>query len=122
MTFPMKYNLCVWPLKNREWVGYALAAFLMAADGVMLWARWKRIGERCGEMVVDTSTDKTTMESIVEAQHSLKNLQELVKKANITILKLWSVMVSRAPKVLATACTSFSLLHSSDIIWSRLFE
>ncbi|OAY82308.1 hypothetical protein ACMD2_06244 [Ananas comosus] len=82
----------------KEWVGYALAAFLMAGDGVMLWARWKRIGERCGEMVVDTSTDKTTMESIVEAQHGLKNLQELVKKANITILKLWSVMVSRAPK------------------------
>ncbi|KAG1333930.1 hypothetical protein COCNU_03G000490 [Cocos nucifera] len=90
----------------KEWVGYAIAVFLMCGVGMMLWARRKRMGEKCNEVVVSTSSDKTTMESIVAAQHSLKNLHELIKTVNITILKIWSIIVSKAPK------------HANLVMWA----
>lgn len=65
----------------------------------MVWARQRKIADASGEVVVSTASDKTTMESIVAAQHSLKNVHELVKIINITILKIESILVSRAPKV-----------------------
>ncbi|XP_072978800.1 uncharacterized protein [Typha angustifolia] len=82
----------------KEGVGHALAAFLMTGVGIMLWARWRKMGNKWSEVVIDTSSDKTTMENIVTAQHSLKYLNSLVKTVNVTILKLWAIMVSRAPK------------------------
>ena len=68
--------------------------------GMMLWARRRKVGEDSEEVVVSTTSDKTTMESKVAAQHGLNNLHELVKTTNITILKIQSILVSRAPKVL----------------------
>ncbi|KAJ8492566.1 hypothetical protein OPV22_014287 [Ensete ventricosum] len=82
----------------REWVGFAIAVVLMLVVGTMLWARRNRIGERHKEIVVSTTSDKTTMESIVAAQHSLKNLHEIVKTTNITILRIWSILIGKSPK------------------------
>lgn len=82
-----------------EWIGYALAAFLILAVGVMVWTRQRKISEICSEVIIDTSSDKTTMESIVEAQHSLKKVHEHIKTANVVILRLWSIVLARSPKV-----------------------
>lgn len=71
----------------------------MLVVGTMLWARRNRIGERHKEIVVSTSSDKTTMESIVAAQHGLKNLHEIVKTTNIAILRIWSILIGKSPKV-----------------------
>ncbi|KAK1295906.1 hypothetical protein QJS10_CPB15g02154 [Acorus calamus] len=56
------------------------------------------MAEKCKEIVVSTSSEQTTMESIVSAQHGLNNFHAAVQKANIAILKIWSIVVSRAPK------------------------
>ncbi|XP_052199501.1 uncharacterized protein LOC127806321 [Diospyros lotus] len=82
----------------KEWVGKALAACLLWVVGKMLWARKERIGEKCNKVVVCTATDQTTMESIVSAQYGLNTVHALVQWTNISILKIWSIFVSRAPK------------------------
>uniref|UniRef100_A0ACD5TUU6 Uncharacterized protein n=1 Tax=Avena sativa TaxID=4498 RepID=A0ACD5TUU6_AVESA len=82
----------------NEWVGYALAASLILAVSGMFWARQRKIGEICSEVIIDTSSDKTTMESIVEAQHNMKKVHEYIKTANVMILRLWSIVLARSPK------------------------
>ncbi|KAK1297297.1 hypothetical protein QJS10_CPB15g02142 [Acorus calamus] len=82
----------------KEWIGYALATFLLLGVIEMLRARHKKMAEKCNEIVVSTSSEQTTMESIVSAQHGLNNFHAAVQKANIAILKIWSIVVSRAPK------------------------
>ncbi|XP_077245236.1 argH (DUF639) [Tasmannia lanceolata] len=82
----------------KEWIGYAIAASLLWCVGKMIWARYKRVGEKYNEIVVCTCSDQTTIESIVNAQHGLKNFQEMLQTANITILKIRSILESRAPK------------------------
>ncbi|KAM0890090.1 hypothetical protein ACQ4PT_027277 [Festuca glaucescens] len=89
----------------NEWVGYALAAALILAVSAMFWARQRKVGEICSEVIIDTSSDKTTMESIVEAQHNMKKVHEYVKTANIVILRLWSIVLARSPK------------HTETVIW-----
>ncbi|KAE8780267.1 hypothetical protein D1007_46665 [Hordeum vulgare] len=89
----------------NEWVGYALAAFLILVVGAMVWARQRKIGEICSEVIIDKSSDKTTIESIVEAQHSMKKVHEYVKTANVVILRLWSIVLARSPK------------HTETMIW-----
>ena len=76
-----------------------LAASLMLAVGMMVWARQRKIGKICSEVIIDTSSDKTTMESIVEAQQNLKKAHEYIKTANIIILRLWAIALARSPKV-----------------------
>ncbi|WVZ55528.1 hypothetical protein U9M48_006175 [Paspalum notatum var. saurae] len=82
----------------NEWFSYVLAASLVLAVGVMVWSRQRKIGKICSEVIIDTSSDKTTMESIVEAQQSLKKLHEYIKTANVVILRLWSIALARSPK------------------------
>ena len=94
-----KYNVQVPSLYCSEWVGYALAASLILAVGAMVWAKQRKLGEICSEVIIDKSLDKTTMESIVEAQHSMKKVHEYVKTANVVILRLWSIILARSPKV-----------------------
>ncbi|XP_047083257.1 uncharacterized protein LOC124694303 [Lolium rigidum] len=89
----------------NEWVGYALATALILAVSAMFWARQRKIGEICSEVIIDTSSDKTTMESIVEAQHNMKKVHEYVKTANVVILRLWSIVLARSPK------------HTETVIW-----
>ncbi|WOL20655.1 hypothetical protein Cni_G29460 [Canna indica] len=81
----------------REWVGYAIAMMLIFVVGMMLWAKQNRIGERYKEIVANTS-EKTTVESIVSAQHKLNTLHDLVNATNATILRIWSLLIGKAPK------------------------
>lgn len=85
---------------TREWIGYAIAMVLMLTVGMMFWARRNRIGERCKEIVLHSSSDKATMDIIVSAQQSMNKLHALVKTMNITILRIWSLLIGKAPKVL----------------------
>ncbi|KAJ8771717.1 hypothetical protein K2173_026894 [Erythroxylum novogranatense] len=83
----------------KEWVGKATAACLLWAVSKMLRARQGRMSEECNEIVVRTRPEqKTTVESIVSAQFGLITVHEMIQIANITILKIWSVMCSRARK------------------------
>ncbi|KAG9452074.1 hypothetical protein H6P81_004978 [Aristolochia fimbriata] len=82
----------------KEWVGYTIAACLLSIVAVMLWARYHSIGDKYTQIKIDTSSDKTTMESIVDAQHGLKSFHSLVRTTNITILKIRSLLLSKAPK------------------------
>ena len=83
----------------REWFGKAVAALLFWVVLVMLQARKKKIQEKCDEIVVCTASDQTTMESIVSAQQSLQNVHEIVQAANIAVLKIWSIFISKTRKV-----------------------
>ncbi|XP_074580392.1 uncharacterized protein LOC141836766 [Curcuma longa] len=89
----------------KEMVGFAIALIALLIVAAILWARVNGIGERCREMVVNTTSDQTMMESIVAAQHSLNNLHELVKKTNITILRIFSIIIGKAPK------------QANDVMW-----
>ncbi|KAL5547221.1 hypothetical protein UlMin_006908 [Ulmus minor] len=82
----------------KEWVGKGISFFLLWLVGKMLWARKNRINEKCNEIVVSRASDQSTMESIVSAQHGLQSVYELVQIANISLLKLWSIFISKAPK------------------------
>ncbi|XP_068636255.1 uncharacterized protein [Aristolochia californica] len=82
----------------KEWIGYTIAAFLLSIVAMMLWARYRGLSDKCTQVKIDTSSDKTTMESIVDAQHGLKSFHSLVRTTNITILKIQSLLMSKAPK------------------------
>ncbi|KAK2982110.1 hypothetical protein RJ640_023392 [Escallonia rubra] len=81
----------------KEWVGKAIATFLLWLISKMVWARRQRIGKRT-KIIVCTASDQTTVESLVSAQHGLKTVQYIMQLANITILKIWSILLSRSPK------------------------
>lgn len=82
-----------------EWVGKAIAALLLGIVATMIWARRRRIPDKVDRIVIYTGSDQTTMESIVSAQLGLRSVYDLIKTMNVTILKIWSVLVSKAPKV-----------------------
>ncbi|XP_059316945.1 uncharacterized protein LOC132067667 isoform X1 [Lycium ferocissimum] len=82
----------------NEWVGKAIAALLLGIVGTMIWARRRRIPDKVHRIVVYTGSDQTTMESIVSAQQGLRSVYDLIQTMNIIILKIWSVLVSKAPK------------------------
>ncbi|GMP98339.1 hypothetical protein CsSME_00046270 [Camellia sinensis var. sinensis] len=82
----------------KEWVGKALAVCLLWMVAKMVQARLQGIRNKYNKIVLSTASDKTTMESIVSAQHGLKTAQDIVQMANISILKIWSILVSKAPK------------------------
>lgn len=72
---------------------------MISLVGMMIRARRERISNNRQEIVVSTSSDKTTVESIVAAQHSLRSVHDMVKNMNITLLKIRAILESRAPKV-----------------------
>ena len=59
-----------------------------------------RIRDEKIEIAVAPSTGQSAVESLVSAQHGYINFQDMVTKINIFILKSWSIVVSKAPKVL----------------------
>lgn len=77
----------------------AIAAFLVWVVAKMIRARQERIDEKCNELVVYTASELTTVENIVSAQHGVRTVHEMVKKANVSVLKLWSIFISKARKV-----------------------
>ncbi|XP_073128220.1 uncharacterized protein [Henckelia pumila] len=82
----------------KEWVGKAISAFLLCVVAKMVWARCWGIPAKQDKIVIRTGSDQTTMESIVSAQHGLRSLHEMMQQVNITLLKIWSLLVSRTPK------------------------
>ncbi|KAJ0013433.1 hypothetical protein Pint_20032 [Pistacia integerrima] len=82
----------------KEWFGKAMAACLLYVVSKMIRARRERLPEKCNEIVVCTASDQTTMDSIVSAQYGFLTVQEMLQAANITILKIWSILVSKARK------------------------
>ncbi|XP_020591575.1 uncharacterized protein LOC110032324 isoform X2 [Phalaenopsis equestris] len=94
----------------KEWFGPALAALLLFAVGMMLWVRHKRLGELPIEVVISPPSEKSTLESIVSAQHSLNNFDAMVKTTNITILKIKSIFVSKTPKHSNMAMSGLSVV------------
>ncbi|KAI9186878.1 hypothetical protein LWI28_021806 [Acer negundo] len=82
----------------NEWVGKAIAACLLWGVLRMLRARRERLQEKYNEIVISTASDKTTMESIVSAQYGLMTVHEILQATNIAILKVWSILVSKARK------------------------
>ncbi|GJV12997.1 uncharacterized protein Tco_1354538 [Tanacetum coccineum] len=81
----------------KEWVGKALAVFLMWVVSKMIWARRHEVGKKT-KFVVCTASDQSTRESIVSAQHGLNTVYSIMQTANISILKIWSILLSNAPK------------------------
>jgi nicotinamide mononucleotide adenylyltransferase len=65
----------------------------------MVEARRKRINEGLNEIVVSTASEQSTMESIVSAQYGLQTIHQAVQTANIALLKIWSILVSKTRKV-----------------------
>ncbi|XP_022154463.1 uncharacterized protein LOC111021735 [Momordica charantia] len=82
----------------KEWFGKAMAALLFWVVVVMLQARMEKIQDKCDEIVVCTASDQSTMETIVAAQQSLQTVHEMVKTANIAVLKIWSIFISKTRK------------------------
>ncbi|XP_030927533.1 uncharacterized protein LOC115953854 [Quercus lobata] len=82
----------------KEWLGKASALFFLWVVAKMIQARQKKINDKCKEIVVSSASDQTTMESIVSAQHGLQTIHQVVQIANIALLKLWSILISKARK------------------------
>ncbi|XP_040866703.1 uncharacterized protein [Glycine max] len=85
-----------------EWVGKTFAVFLIWAIIKMLDARQKNIHDKSNEIVISRSSmasDQSTMESIVSAQHGLYTVHDMMQIANIAMLKIWSILISKADKV-----------------------
>lgn len=76
-----------------------IATLLLWTVGKMIWARRSRVGDKFTKLVVCIDSDQTTLESLVSAQHGLNTLNEIMQLANISILKIWSILISKAPKV-----------------------
>ncbi|KAL3825638.1 hypothetical protein ACJIZ3_021667 [Penstemon smallii] len=90
---------------SEKWVGLAISALLLWMVAKMLRARRNRIPEKYNKIVIRTGSDQTTMESIVSAQQGLKSIHETMQQTNIAILKIWSILVSKAPKHTNTVMT-----------------
>lgn len=83
----------------REWVGKAISTLLLWVVAMMLQARRRRISEKQDKIVIRTGSDQTAMESIVSAQQGLRTVHEIMRQTNIALLKIWSILISKAPKV-----------------------
>ncbi|XP_055802229.1 uncharacterized protein LOC129871355 [Solanum dulcamara] len=82
-----------------ELVGKAIATLLMGIVATMIWARRRGVVlDKANKIVIYTGSDQTTMESIVSAQHGLRNVYDLIQSMNIVLLKIWSIFISKAPK------------------------
>lgn len=91
----------------------------------MFQARQRRIGDKYSKVVVCTASDQTAMESIVSAQKGLQNAHDLVQHVNIAILKIYSILVSRAPKVLVSLITfllSFAFVQMSIFNYKQQYK
>ncbi|KAJ7971929.1 DUF639 family protein [Quillaja saponaria] len=93
----------------KEWIGKAIAVFFCWVVAKMLQARQKRLNEKCNEIVVCTASEQSTMESIVSAQQGLYTVHDMVQLANIAILKIWSILISKAQKQADMVMVALSL-------------
>ncbi|GFZ09309.1 ArgH [Actinidia rufa] len=82
----------------KEWVGKALAVFFLWVVAKIIRARKEGIGNKCDKIVVCTASDQSAMETIISAQHGLQTARDMVQLANISILKIWSILLGKSPK------------------------
>ncbi|KAL3830152.1 hypothetical protein ACJIZ3_018954 [Penstemon smallii] len=83
---------------SKKWVGLVISALLLSVVAKMLSGRQNRIQEKQDKIVIRTGLDQTTTESIVSAQQGLRTVHEIMQQTNIAILKIWSILVSKAPR------------------------
>ncbi|KAG6434092.1 hypothetical protein SASPL_105714 [Salvia splendens] len=98
----------------KEWVGPALSMLLLCMVSKMIQVRRRRIPQKNVKIVIYAGSDQSTMESIVSAQQGLRTVPETVKQINITMLKIWSILTSKAPKhtntvMVAMTCCAVTL-------------
>ncbi|KAK8656936.1 hypothetical protein V6N13_098870 [Hibiscus sabdariffa] len=84
----------------KEWIGKAISAGLLGLVAKMIQARQERLKDKQKEITVCTASDPTasTRENIVSAQYGFITISQIINQANVTILKLHSILVSRAHK------------------------
>ncbi|XP_051132149.1 uncharacterized protein LOC127252143 [Andrographis paniculata] len=82
----------------KEWIGLVISAVLLWGVVKMIQARQGKIPVKQDKIVIRTGSEQTTMESIVSAQQEIKRLHEMMQQTNIALLKVWSILISKAPK------------------------
>lgn len=82
----------------REWVGKAIAAFLLWLVSKMIWARKYEVGKQT-KFVVCNNNDQTAVDSIVAAQHGINTIYNILQSVNVSLLKIRSIWLANAPKV-----------------------
>ncbi|EOY10520.1 Uncharacterized protein TCM_025858 [Theobroma cacao] len=84
----------------KEWVGKAMSSGLLLVLAKMIRARQERLKDKQKEIVVCTASDQTasTRENIVSAHYGFMTICGIIQEATVTILKLHSILVSRAHK------------------------
>ncbi|KAM1332338.1 hypothetical protein TB2_008249 [Malus domestica] len=112
----------------QEWVGIALAALFIWLVAKMVRARLQRLDIKCNEIVVCTASDQSTIESIVSAQRGMQTVQEMMQIANVSILKLWSIYISKARKhanvamvLLSATAIFFTVVPVKFVIMAAIF-
>ncbi|KAL0346919.1 UNVERIFIED_CONTAM: hypothetical protein Scaly_1707900 [Sesamum calycinum] len=111
----------------KELIGLAISAFLLWAVAKMLRARRERIPEKQDKIVICTASDQSTMESIVSAQQGLRSVHEIMQQTNIALLKIWSILISKAPKhtntvMIVMAACAIVLADSNQVHPNGLFS
>ncbi|KAG8487119.1 hypothetical protein CXB51_020625 [Gossypium anomalum] len=99
----------------KEWVGKAISAGLLVLVAKMIHARQEKLKDKKKEITVCTAFEPSasTRENIVSAQYMYMTICQIIHQANVTILKLHSVLVSRAPKhanVMMVGITGLAIL------------
>ncbi|XVE62513.1 hypothetical protein DITRI_Ditri06bG0123700 [Diplodiscus trichospermus] len=84
----------------KEWVGKTISTGLFLVVAKMLRARQEKLKDKEKEIVVCTASDQTASarENIVSAQYGFMTIRQIIQEANVTILKLHSILVSRVEK------------------------
>lgn len=79
-----------------------MSSGLLLVLAKMIRARQERLKDKQKEIVVCTASDQTasTRENIVSAHYGFMTICGIIQEATVTILKLHSILVSRAHKVL----------------------
>jgi len=102
-----------------EWVRYTVSGMFFMATGFLIWIRRQpAIRDKYEEIAVSkssSSSDQTTMESIVSAQQAIIQLHSALQTTNITLLKLLSIALSKPMKhtnqvILGLICVAIILL------------
>ncbi|KAE8721179.1 Potassium channel tetramerization domain-containing protein / pentapeptide repeat-containing protein [Hibiscus syriacus] len=118
-------------LVYKEWIGKAICFGLLLVVANMARARQERLKDKQKEIVVYTGSDNnaSTRENVVSAQYRFLTLRETIKEANVTILKLHSLLVSRAHKhantvmlVMIGLAMLFALIPFKYIIIAAVFH
>ncbi|KAK6942467.1 Protein of unknown function DUF639 [Dillenia turbinata] len=96
LTLFVVLNIAI--ITYKEWFAKAMAACFLWVGAKMLMARQERVNEKCQEIVVRTGSDETTVESIVNAQHGLQTALEILRQANIALLKIRAIFLWKGEK------------------------